>query len=111
MGLITNGSSKIQRSRINRFGLNRYFECLLIEEEFDIGKPNKLIFLEAMNLLGISKTNDVWMIGNDYEYDIKPAQELGIGTVWIFNKGQISSLDKAIKPTIIVRTISELLEI
>jgi len=36
MGLITNGSSKIQRSRINRFGLNRYFECLLIEEEFDI---------------------------------------------------------------------------
>ena len=82
MGLVTNGMASLQRSKIRRFNLERYFDVILIESEFGIGKPDKRAFLYALERLGATPA-EAWMIGNDLEYDIRPAQELGIATVWV----------------------------
>src|SRR5512145_2158133 len=39
LALITNGASVAQRRKIERYRLDRYFDCMLIEEEFGAGKP------------------------------------------------------------------------
>jgi putative hydrolase of the HAD superfamily len=82
MGLITNGDASFQRSKIHRFNLERYFDVILIENEFGVGKPDKRVFLYALERLSVTSMQ-AWMIGNDLEYDIRPAQELGMAAVWI----------------------------
>ena len=45
--LITNGASKPQRAKIDRFGLAAYFDHILIKEEFGIGKPEPAVYEHA----------------------------------------------------------------
>lgn len=82
MGLITNGKPEFQHAKIRRFGLARYFDFVLIEGEFGVGKPDPRVFKHGMEQFGISPAQ-VWMIGDDLEYDIRPAQALGIDAVWV----------------------------
>ncbi len=69
---------------MERFNLAPLFDLILIEGEFGTGKPDPHVFQYALEKLGASPS-DTWMVGDDLEYDIRPAGELGIGTVWVYH--------------------------
>lgn len=86
LALITNGSSRAQRRKIERFALAAHFDCIVIEEEFGAGKPEIGVYEHAMRQLGV-EADDTWMIGDNYEWEIAAPQRLSIKGIWINPKG------------------------
>lgn len=80
--LLTNGSAEFQRQKIQRFGIAPFFDLILIESEFGIGKPDQRVFRHALQFFR-AQPKEAWMIGDDLEKDILPAQQMGIPTVWV----------------------------
>jgi putative hydrolase of the HAD superfamily len=112
LALITNGDSQSQRGKINRFKLEPYFDYILVEGEFGIGKPDKKVFLHTLGKLN-SQADSTIMIGDNLKWDIAGPQALGIRAVWIDwgNTGLPES--SGIKPDYIIsdlRRISDLVE-
>ena len=49
LALLTNGEARGQRNKVARFELDSLFDCILIEGEFGVGKPEKRIYLHALD--------------------------------------------------------------
>jgi putative hydrolase of the HAD superfamily len=81
LALVTNGESIAQRKKIDRFGLHRYFNSILIEAELGFGKPDSRIFMKALQALD-STPNRTIMIGDNLEWDIAGPQAVGIRAIW-----------------------------
>jgi putative hydrolase of the HAD superfamily len=82
LGLITNGNSNFQRRKLKRYDLEQYFDTILVEEEWGVGKPDPSIFEQALRTLGIAP-QDTWMVGDNFEADIVGAHRVGIAGVWM----------------------------
>jgi putative hydrolase of the HAD superfamily len=108
MGLITNGNGEFQRTKIRRFDLARYFDVIIIEGEFGAGKPDRRLFVSALEQLG-ALPSQAWMVGDDLERDLQPAQELGLGTAWVDIVNSGLPTNSPIKPMRIVRSVAELM--
>jgi putative hydrolase of the HAD superfamily len=80
--LVTNGQASQQRAKVERFNLAGYFDLLWIEGERGVGKPDARVFTQVAKELG-ARVEDAWMIGDDMRFDICPAHQLGMHTVWI----------------------------
>lgn len=106
LALVTNGGAVIQRGKIERFGLEPFFDFILVEGEFGIGKPDTRVFNHVLKTLDV-RAGDAWMVGDDLKRDIAPCVSLGIYTVWVDGKGNEPS-PGAVKPDRIIKTISEL---
>lgn len=81
LGLLTNGASRVQRRKIDRFGLAPLFDLIQVEEEFGIGKPSPRAYRAALDALGAEPSRS-WMVGDDIGMDIVPALALGLRTAW-----------------------------
>ena len=108
LGLLTNGQSRHQRRKLDRFGLDQYFDHVQIEEEFAVGKPVERAFLHALQVLG-SQPIKAWMVGDNLEHDVGGAQRVGIHAVWVDASGEGLPQGAAIKPDHIIRALPELL--
>ena len=84
MVLLTNGEARLQRAKIERFGLERFFRAILIESETGVGKPDPRAHQAALAALGAAP-QQTWMAGDDLEFDIRPAKALGMRAAWIRN--------------------------
>jgi putative hydrolase of the HAD superfamily len=82
LALVTNGSAALQRAKIDRFGLLPLFDAIVIEGELGVGKPEPEPFLRALAALGAAP-GEAWMVGDDLDFDIRPAVRLGLYGVWI----------------------------
>ncbi|XP_045453136.1 N-acylneuraminate-9-phosphatase [Melitaea cinxia] len=83
LGLITNGPSRAQWQKIERLGLRKYFDCVLVSGDLPWEKPDQNIFLEACKLLNVEPSTCI-MVGDKLETDIKGGKEAELGgTVWI----------------------------
>lgn len=105
LALLTNGNANGQRRKIERFGLAPYFDCILIEEEFGVGKPEPGIYEHAMKQLAVS-AEETWMIGDNYEWEILAPQKLGIRGIWVSHSREQDPDGEA--PYRTIGTISEL---
>ena len=81
LALVTNGASRPQRAKIDRFQLARFFDAILIEGEVGAGKPDRRIFEQALSKMD-TDPQSTWMIGDSLEADIAGAQRLGIHAIW-----------------------------
>ena len=106
LGLITNGNTGPQRAKIDRFGLAVYFDCILIEGEFGIGKPDLRTYSHALNLLGATPDR-AWMVGDNLEWDVAAPQRLGIFGIWNDFSGTGLPATSPVRPDRIIRTINE----
>jgi putative hydrolase of the HAD superfamily len=88
MALITNGAAVTQRRSVERFDLARFFDCVIIEGEFGVGKPDERVFRHALAACGVGAPG-TWMVGDSLEADIAPAVRLGMHAVWIDARGAI----------------------
>jgi putative hydrolase of the HAD superfamily len=107
LGLITNGSSAGQRRKIERFGLGRFFDLIVIEGEFGVGKPDERVFLHALEALGVAPC-EAWMVGDNLEWDVRGSQRLGIFAVWVDSRGEGLRRASPVQPDRVVRSLSEL---
>ena len=107
LALLTNGSSKDQRRKIERFGLSPFFDFIVIEEEFGSGKPDERVFLHALEKLNVSPA-EAWMVGDDLERDIGGAKQVGIFGIWVDWRGTGLPGSTLVRPDKIIRAISEL---
>ncbi len=82
LGLLTDGQTRNQRRKIERFSLDGFFDHIQIEEEFGVGKPDEQAFRHALEALGVGPT-EAWMVGDNLEHDIGGAQRMGIYGVWV----------------------------
>jgi FMN hydrolase / 5-amino-6-(5-phospho-D-ribitylamino)uracil phosphatase len=82
IGMITNGPSDIQRTKIDLLGIGPLFPFILVSAEVDIWKPDPRIFQRAMELGGAEPHETVY-IGDNPEHDIGGARAAGITSVWV----------------------------
>jgi len=107
LALLTNGNGIPQRRKIEKFGLAPFFDSILIEGEVGYGKPDRRIYELALDQFAVSP-EDVWMAGDNLEWDVVQPKKLGIFAIWINPSGDGHSKLGAVRPDRIVRTLSEL---
>jgi putative hydrolase of the HAD superfamily len=91
----------MQRWKLNRFGLEPYFDVLVIEGEFGAGKPSPKVFEHALTVVGAGK-NEAWHVGDNLYADIAGAQAAGIHATWIHrDRLELGDSPKAIPDRVI----------
>lgn len=92
--LLSNAQAAFTIPEMKELDLIKYFDGIAISSDYGVKKPNKDFYLKAMKNFNL-KSENTWMIGNDYECDIKPAKELGLKTFYINSNLTFSQFDKA----------------
>jgi putative hydrolase of the HAD superfamily len=110
LALVTNGMADSQRRKIERFGLAPFFECIVIEGEFGVGKPDGRVYAYALAQLNVLP-EEVWMAGDNLEWDVAGPQWMGIKGIWIDLAGSGLPEDSAVRPDLIVGSLAELAEL
>lgn len=111
LGVIANQSLGTEE-RLRNWGLLKYISIVAASADLGVSKPDKAIFLKAMEMAVCTPDNAV-MIGDRLDNDIYPAMELGIMTVWVRQGMAVYHRldDKKGNPNYIVDSLSELMEI
>ena len=108
LGLITNGDSETQRSKIDRFGLGRYFKEILIEGEVGFGKPDRRIFELAVSRFGVTP-GQMLMVGDNLKWDVAGPQSVGMRGIWFDVRGKGLPPDSTVEPDAIITLVPQLL--
>jgi len=82
MGLITNGYSEVQRPRLERFELNRYFTSVTVSSEIGSAKPSREFFDVALTAHGNPDPATVLVVGDSLSSDIAGGVAAGCATCW-----------------------------
>ena len=83
LGIITNGFTEQQRIRLGRTGLMEHFELLVVSEHVGVAKPHPKIFEHALELMGETTREQVLMVGDNPDSDIKGGLNVGLHTCWL----------------------------
>lgn len=81
LGIIANQPSQV-RAALERDGLVSFFEVWGVSEDLGLQKPDPELFLHALRTAGVEPTRAV-MVGDRLDYDIRPAKQAGMRTVWV----------------------------
>jgi putative hydrolase of the HAD superfamily len=70
---------------LTQHGLYDLFDAFAISEELGVEKPDKRMFIHALDELGIAREayGRTVMVGNYLERDIKGANQVGMISVWL----------------------------
>jgi putative hydrolase of the HAD superfamily len=109
LALVTNGDARQQRDKIERHDLARWFDVILIEGELGYGKPDHVVYLEALRRLGVAAA-DAWMVGDHIEFDVAAPQQLGLRGVWVDRAGAGLPAGADVRPHRIVQDLAAMLE-
>jgi len=82
VGLLTNGSSDLQRLKLDQAGLAGAFGTVVVSGEVGVGKPQPAVFGLALERLGADAGASV-MVGDSWERDVEGGLAAGMTAVWI----------------------------
>lgn len=82
-GVISNivYASSVVEERINRLLPDNNFEFIITSSNYMFRKPDKRLFELALEKAGL-KPDDVWYVGDKYEFDVKGSVNAGIMPIW-----------------------------
>jgi len=86
MHIITNGFSEVQHTKMQRSGLESYFDQIIISEVVGANKPDKRVFHHALKAARAQKHGSL-MIGDDLHADILGARNAGMDQVYFNPNG------------------------
>ncbi len=109
LGIITNGFEELQDVRLEKTGLKKFFEQVIISEQVGVAKPDKKIFEYALGKMNNPCKSKVLMVGDTLQSDIVGGINFGIETCWL-NSHNVE-IEKGIEPTYTVTSLSELQKI
>ena len=81
LGIITNGSIRVQEDKITRLGLCGLMDVILISEREGVRKPDIEIFSRALARLNVP-ASDAWFVGDSPDADVAGAVAAGLRTFW-----------------------------
>lgn len=81
LGVVTNGSVRIQTRKIDGLGIRPFLDCVLISESIGYRKPDRRIFDAALAELGIPAANAVF-VGDNPVVDVSGAKQAGLHAIW-----------------------------
>lgn len=87
LGVISNGQSSQQRSKLERMGITDRFEHIVISEECGSAKPDARIFAAAVAKFG-DVSEDVFYVGDSYALDARAARAAGLRGVWLDRRNE-----------------------
>lgn len=108
LGLLTNGSTHVQRRKVCRLGLEACFDIVQIEEAAGVGKPNTEAYTKIARELGEPSRN-CCMVGDNYALDIAASKNIGMVSVY-FHSNSESAPSPGVADKVIT-SLSELLTI
>jgi putative hydrolase of the HAD superfamily len=109
LALLTNGSSRGQREKINRFDLAGLFDMILVEGEVGFGKPDPRMYARALSELNAA-ADEAWMVGDNLEWDVAGPQREGIAGIWIDRRGHGVPPGGQVRPDRIITRLADLRE-
>ena len=81
LGLITNGSIRMQSRKLQCLALSPLFDTILISDAEGISKPDRQIFHRALERLDTNPAQAVF-VGDHPELDVAGARAAGMQAVW-----------------------------
>ena len=108
LAILTAGESKHQWNKVDMLGLDRWFDrsMILVTGDTPYTKPDLELYRMMETRLGLS-ASDLWMIGDNYDKDIKGAIDSGWHTLWLNRRGLP---DPEVLPDIAVLTDDSFIE-
>jgi len=107
MHIITNGFKEVQRKKLKKSGLSKYFKTITISENVGFKKPNKEIFLHAISKANAQIKSSI-MIGDNFNADIIGAKSIGMKAIYYnFHRTNERQVDGVLK----INDLSELEDI
>lgn len=107
IGVISNTCyyDEVMKECFKKAKLFDFIDCFIFSYSLKFGKPDKKIFKVALEKMNVSPNESI-MVGDNLNSDIKPAQELGIHTIWFNNSSNESSTE--IIPNAVISNLAEL---
>ncbi|WP_276279496.1 HAD family hydrolase [Halorussus caseinilyticus] len=82
LGLLTNGPTKAQQSKLDQFDWVDHFDAIAITGDLDAGKPDERAFEAVLADLGVAPEEAVY-VGDDPEADVEGARNAGLYAVQV----------------------------
>ena len=82
LSIVTNGLTSVQERRLKKSTIAKHFKDIVISESIGISKPHPDIFEHAINNLGTFNKDEVLMIGDNLNSDIRGGINYNIDTCW-----------------------------
>lgn len=108
IGIVTNGNSAFQNTKIDKLNLRKYMKTIIISEEVGIRKPDPKIFHLALSKIN-SNNKTTLFVGDNPLIDIKGAIDSSLIPIWL-SHGQVWNIKNYI-PKYIINNIFELMQI
>jgi len=86
--VITDGLKEVQRPRLARSTIGGYFTDIVISEEVGVAKPDGAIFDVAFNRMNDPRKEEVLIVGDSLNSDIKGGNDYGVDACW-FNPARL----------------------
>ena len=86
--MVTNGTARVQHSRIASAGLAPYFERIFVSQEMGADKPEKAYFDGCFSQIPGFAPEKAMIVGDSLGSDIRGGKNAGIKTCWVNPKGK-----------------------
>lgn len=86
--IVTDLTAEIQFRKLKKLGIADYFKGIVTSEEAGCEKPSQKIFQLALQKIGLPPS-EVCFIGDNFQKDIKGANQMGMDAFWIQREGLV----------------------
>ncbi len=90
LAVIANQHRNVRQHLEKTWGLAKYFKFMILSEEVGFKKPDREIFLLAMDKARVDDPSEAWMIGDRVDTDVGPSRSLGMKAVRILHDSETS---------------------
>lgn len=95
LALVSNAASDLAiREALDRLGIARFFDAIIISSQVGLRKPSSVVFMKALKALNV-KPREAVFIGDSLKYDIAGANKLSIKTILISRRSARVKTDVA----------------
>ncbi len=101
--IASNGNASVQLGRLQRAGIERYFDAVFLSEQIGASKPKKDFFDTCFASISNFDPSQAIILGDSLTTDIQGGINAGIKTCWFNPHGKPSS--DSIKPDYEIRTL------
>jgi len=108
LGIISDADYEVAEALLNKFCIAKYFKIKIISSEYQVYKPDVLLFQKAIELSGYRPSESLYI--GDEQVDVDGAKKGGMKCVLI-NRNSIEIDNQYYQPDHVIDSISDLLGI
>lgn len=87
LAVVSNATSQLPRFALEKSGLIRFFQVVVVSRDLGVRKPDPEIFRYALEKLKV-KPEEAIHVGDSIKHDVRGAKRAGIKVVWIKTEGE-----------------------